>query len=399
MPSIVSFDRAKVLYIFYLVAMHQTLLAARSQAVHLLAYPTVHCGTETMMGLLLISGWVASMTWKDGTWKDYMKKKALRLLPAYYIAVIITLVPVMMENSGPAEISEYALEVLTLGAWNPRLMWVSKNRPLWFMSVLLLFHYTAPFFLPLIRKAGARSLLALFIALYLVRLGASALTLLVLGRTYHGLHGLDRAVHMWMPTQMLLPFMGSVLQQFVARLDIPKWVRRIHVRLLADASLLILCSLSLFMPTTGNVIIDGLIKYTNLLNGPALVVSVALISVDCNSLVWITSAWPELARLFDSMLSLSYVLFLTHWPLALVLKHAQLFSADSLTSLVGTYCSSIIFAILMKALVIDPFGRWVHAWLHDVSPPAEQRLLTCASDPPEQRAFNPEKERVSSYGS
>merc|ERR1719401_1959951 len=139
----------------------------------------------------------------------------------------------------PSEMFQYALEALTLGAWNPRLIWVSSNRPLWFMSVLLFFHYTAPYFLPLIKNVenvGVLSLLVLFIVLYLTRLGIAALTVLEM-HDPGKFDGHRRLIHMWMPTQMFLPFMGSILQQFVARLDIPEWISRLHVRFLADASL------------------------------------------------------------------------------------------------------------------------------------------------------------------
>ena len=38
-------------------------------------------GVELMMGMMLISGWLSSATWKDASWANHMQKKVARLIP------------------------------------------------------------------------------------------------------------------------------------------------------------------------------------------------------------------------------------------------------------------------------------------------------------------------------
>merc|ERR1719454_1845062 len=94
--AILSFDRYKAIYILSLVGFHQHLLGNPTHKVQVssfMPYTTVDHGVELMMGMLLITGWLSSATWKEASWKDHMKKKVARLIPPYAMALILTAVP------------------------------------------------------------------------------------------------------------------------------------------------------------------------------------------------------------------------------------------------------------------------------------------------------------------
>ena len=89
-----SFNLIKVLYIFLLIPYHITCVADvvknnPTYASYYLPYKTTGHGLEYMAGLLFISGWLSHATTKPGAkFIDQMKKKLLRLLPAYYFGAI-----------------------------------------------------------------------------------------------------------------------------------------------------------------------------------------------------------------------------------------------------------------------------------------------------------------------
>jgi len=378
--AVVSFDRTKAFYIFTLVAFHQVFLKAPSHSVQIsqhLPYETVDHGVEMMMGMSLISGWLSSSTWKNISWKEHMTKKVARLIPAYIVAVAITGISLMMRGTW-VRVFHFALDCVTLGGWNPYLIWWSCNRPLWFISTLLTYHYLSPPFLRWTRRRSVVELAASLLLLYLTRLALACSVLVFLAGRPGGLQENARVIHVWSPTQIWIPFMGAILEQLVANLQVPSSTKRWHVWLASDLLLLILIAFTLFVPQTGTPLADALIAYANLITGPLLLALVALMSCDSNSFRKLTSITEGSCRLFSNMLKLSYTLYLTHWPIAEILHDAGFFDEDSWDCMLGTTLVSILLALCCDTIVVEPFTKFFCSLVSPKRPPADPEKGTIA---------------------
>jgi len=387
-----SFDRAKALYIFMLVGLHQRFLRITSPENSLsvsdhLGYDTVDHGVELMMALMLISGWLSSATWKDNGWHEHMRKKVARLIPAYIVAVVITLVPVVLMGRNWWDVFEFTLEMLTLGGWNPALEWTSFNRPLWFISTLLSYHYVSPLFLPKVRALTVRQLAALYVGLYLLRQFLGLMTLL----TLRGLYGEDelpryvRVIHLWAPTQVWLPLMGAALQQLAAKVEIPSWFTNTVAWVVTDVLMVVTVILTIFVPSTGSVVWDAMIAYMNLLTGPFLTLLVVFMSVDAGTLWYLTTRTEEIRKLFGTMLSASYPLYLVHWPLVLLMERAGLFASDSWDSALGAWACCVLLSVLIDTLAVGPFTRVLVQQLENCRPRRIERERQSADLKPKLR--------------
>jgi len=281
--AILSFDRYKAIYILCLVGFHQHLLSNPGHNVHMsarLPYQTVNHGVEMMMGMLLMTGWLSSATWKEATWKDHMKRKLSRLIPPYIVALFLTLLPVAWQCRQWTCWLQYALECTTLAGWNPALMWWTHNRPLWFMSTILTYLYISPFFLRWIRKQSVKGLLAFLLGLYLVRTGLAVAALICIQSIFGSLDE-GRVIHTWSPMQVWIPGMGAVLEQLAERISVPDRVKKCHLWIATDLLLLVVLVLTQTVPTTENELLDRLIEYSNLLTAFPLMLLITLMSCDC----------------------------------------------------------------------------------------------------------------------
>jgi len=326
---IITFDCVKAIYIFFLVAFHQKLLVAPVNSIYVsdhFPYETIDHGVEPMMALLLISGWLSSQTWRDVQWSVHMRKKVLRLLPPYFIGWIFTSIPVVATVRSWPGVVQYLLEGFALGGWSPALQWTSCNRPLWFVSCLLCYHYVSPSFLRWIRKLSRRQLVALWLALYALRLIIAAVVLISLQRVYgREAAAYSRVLHLWAPCQVWVPSMGAILERLTSVIEIPECVTRSRLRFASDSLTIVGICLITMIPTGADLLIDSLLAYTNLAAGPVIAILVLLWSFDSNSVRALRNASPDTQKLLGSMLSVSYTLYLTHWPFALIMKHAGVF--------------------------------------------------------------------------
>ncbi|CAE7528026.1 PFP-BETA1 [Symbiodinium pilosum] len=383
--AVVSFDRVKAFYILGLVGFHQSLLNApnhRVQVSHYLPYPTIDHGVELMMGMMLISGWLSSATWKDATWADHMRKKVARLIPPYIVAVCFTALPLVLAYQSWHNLLQYVLEILTVGGWNPFLTFWTANRPLWFLSTLLTYHYVSPFFLRWTRRQSVRHLLVVLAFLYLLRTVVACVVLLVLEQWTGDLQTYGRIIHLWSPTQIWVPFMGAILQQLTVRTTLPAWVRKWHIWVLTDFLILVFVGCTHFLPKTGLPYVDALIAFNNLATGPLQLILVALVSCDCNSFRVLSSLTKGSCQLAASLLKLSYTIYLTHWPWAVCMHYAGLFSLDSWNSMLATWATSILFAIVLDFVVVDPFTAMFYGWIM----PQKPKPSTPAEDPTKNTA-------------
>jgi len=188
-----AFNIIKVIYIFMLIPYHITVVANvvtnnRSYPSYDLPYPTTDHGLEYMAGLLFISGWLSHATTKPGTtFIEQMKKKLLRLLPTYYIGAIpLTLFCILYEaavgklngpsgNTGIAV--EFVLELFTFGSWNPALLFWTRNRPLWFISVLLTYHYCSTYYLTWVRGSSFNTVASTLLLFVVTRFAVACIIL------------------------------------------------------------------------------------------------------------------------------------------------------------------------------------------------------------------------------
>eukprot|EP00439_Symbiodinium_sp_Y106_P013826 s1427_g1.t6 len=364
--AVVSFDLVKAFYILGLVGYHQHLLNApnhRVQVAHYLAYQNVDHGVELMMGMMLISGWLSSATWKDASWANHMQKKVARLIPPYIVAVGFTALPLALECGSWDCLLQYGLEILTIGGWNPMLSSWTMNRPLWFLSTLLAYHYVSPFFLRWTRRHSVRRLAITLVALYALRTGIACLVLMLLDRWTGDLEAYARIIHLWSPMQIWVPFMGAILEQITMRTMLPAWVRKWHIWFLTDVLMLVLIGCTNFLPSTGLPFVDALLAYNNLVSGPFQLVLVVLVSCDCNSFRLLFSLTDGTRKLAAATLKLSYTIYLTHWPWAVCMHYAGLFGQDSWNSMLATWATSILFAILLDFIIIDPFTAKFCGWI------------------------------------
>ncbi|CAE7546301.1 PFP-BETA1 [Symbiodinium natans] len=163
--------------------------------------------------------------------------------------------------------------------------------------------------------------------------------------------------------------MGALLEQITVRTTLPAWVRKWQVWLLSDFLIIVLLGCSFCLPTTGLPMVDALIAYNNLVTGPLQLALVVLVSCDCNSFRLLFSLTEGSRKLAASMLKLSYTIYLTHWPWAICMHLAGLFSLDSWNSMLATWGTSVLFAIFLDFVVVDPFTAAFCGW---ITPPKPQ---------------------------
>jgi hypothetical protein len=82
---------------------------------------------------------------------ELIRKKLLRLLPSYLFGALpLTLMCIIYEaatnpngiqslGGGAGVAIQFVLECFTIGSWNPALLFWTRNRPLWFISELLIY--------------------------------------------------------------------------------------------------------------------------------------------------------------------------------------------------------------------------------------------------------------------
>lgn len=235
-----AFNIIKVLYIFFLVPFHITCAANVVSnnpvyASYYLPYQTTGHGLEYMAGLLLISGWLSHTTTKPGTkFLDQMKKKLLRLLPSYYFgAMPLTLLCIIYEGctgklytaGGPGGVAaQFVLDLLTMGSWNPALLFWTRNRPLWFMSNLLTYHYCSAGFLNWIRNTSPYYVSGFIIGCLILRLVTAVIILVCLVRIFPTTYSsYSRILHLCSLDQIYLPFIGAALAEFAKRVGSLTW--------------------------------------------------------------------------------------------------------------------------------------------------------------------------------
>jgi len=364
--AILSFDRYKAGYILVLVGFHQHLLTNPRHSIQIsahLPYQTVDHGVELMMGMLLITGWLSSATWKENTWKGHMKKKVSRLMPPYIMTLVLTAIPVAASCRSWTCWFQFSLECTTFSGWNPALIWWTYNRPLWFMSTVLTYHYASPFYLRWIRKRSVRELMLSLLGLYFLRTGLAAAVLFVLQALFGSLEDVGRAIHCFSPLQVWVPAMGAILEQLAQRVTVPLWVTKMHLWIATDMLIVMIVLLTVPVPSTQSEVLNRLIEYSNLLTGLALMLLVTLMSCDCNSLRFCTSATQGLREFFAGLLNVSYTMFLTHWPLDMLFQMAGLFRADSWDSVIGSWSVQVCIAIFLDNVVMDSFTRLFMRWL------------------------------------
>eukprot|EP00442_Polarella_glacialis_P019671 CAMPEP_0115087440 /NCGR_PEP_ID=MMETSP0227-20121206/23288_1 /TAXON_ID=89957 /ORGANISM="Polarella glacialis, Strain CCMP 1383" /LENGTH=473 /DNA_ID=CAMNT_0002477301 /DNA_START=67 /DNA_END=1488 /DNA_ORIENTATION=- len=403
--AILSFDRYKACYILSLIGFHQYLLSNPSHNIQLssfMPYPTVDHGVEMMMGMLLITGWLSSATWKEASWRDHMKKKVSRLIPPYIMALVLTALPLCLRCREWTCFFQYGLECTTLAGFNPALMWWTNNRPLWFLSTILCYHYASPFFLRWIRRLSVKQLFFALVGLYVVRTGLAVATLLSLQAIYGDLETTGRVIHCWTPLQVWVPAMGAILQQLSQKVFVPTCTTKAHVWIATDLMIVIVGALTFSIPAPENEVLSRMIEYK--FTGPPLMLLITLMSCDCNSFRFFTSLTAGSRNFFAGLLSVSYTLYLVHWPLDLLFKMAGLFSEDSWDSVVGASSLEVCFAIFLDLVVMDSFTRACIAWLQKSGLQGpDQKTTQAAEKGPDQKTtqaaeMGPEKSDEAAAG-
>lgn len=374
--AILSFDRYKAIYILKLVGFHQLFLGNPTHKVQLanfVPYSTEDHGVELMFGMLLITGWLSSATWKDMPWKDHMKKKVARLIPPYIMTVILTAVPVAMTCREWTCVFQYVTECTTLAGWNPASMWWTCNRPLWFLSTVLTYHYASPWYLRWIQKRSVKQLCLALIGLYALRTVLAIATLLSLQEIFGSLNNTARIIHCWTPMQVWVPAMGAILEQLVQKVPVPDCIKKVHLWIATDVTIALVLSLTNTIPRTGSPMLNAIISYNNLCTGIPLMLLIPLLSCDCNSLRFLTSATQGLRDFYAGLLGLSYTLYLTHWPLDIMFSLGGLWVSDSWDSVMGCWATEICLAIFIDMVIMDSVTRLFVWWLQG---PAKQSQKT-----------------------
>jgi len=264
---------------------------------------------------------------------------------------------------------QYALDLLTVGGWNPMLIWWSANRPLWFISLLLSYHYVAPRYLSWLRKESTSTLKLwiVLISLYLVRTATHLLSLWViftfsrkespeLAAEDSFFYDHSRLIHTWTPCQVCIPFMGATLYQISERYDVEK-IGKVAKWILTDTVTVLATSLCIFIPSLDNEYWSPVITLSDLFVGPLFLIGVYLYQFDQNTLVWLYRTYSGCSNLFDAMISLSYTLYLTHWPLMFVVtQYFGYFSEDSTESVIALTVISILFALFCRLFFVLPLS-------------------------------------------
>ena len=382
-----SFNIIKAMFIFLLVPYHITVVArlvpsVPSYASFYLPYPTTYHGLEFMMGLLFISGWLSHATTKPGiTFSELMKKKLLRLLPAYYIGgIVFTWVCIVWEAStgnlhGPSGGLgvgiQFALELLTLGSWNPALLFWTRNRPLWFISTLLCYYYFLPIYLPWVRGLKSTKIVfSVMIGMVVVRMLLGLTIYYTLTFIFpHTYEHYPRIAHLWSVTQIFQPFIGCTLCEFSNRIGRLKWHRNTIWRVTDFVTIFTVCMAMFVMSpplwgsqfdietgkfvneSKGEYIFGSLCAFSQFLVWPMMLMAVYLYSHDQSTLTWIYTCYPSF---FEAGVAASFPLFLTHWPILLIIQKTKTFDTTSGVSVIMLFCVCLSTSLVYDNFVISP---------------------------------------------
>lgn len=389
--TIKSFQTIKVIYIFLLIPYQITISSGYiknhpSYASYDLKYEHYHGhstdhGLEYMMGLLLIAGYLSYTTTKpDFSSVEFMKKKLLRLLPSYYFGAIpLTLLCIIMEGinynasddvSITCIIGQFILECLTLGSWNPLQLIYTRNRPLWFISVLMMFHYTSPYYFPWLKHQNTSNLIILILCGIFTRLVVIVLTLvailIIYPKTYYKY---SRVPHIWAVAQILVPYIGALLGEFTTRIGKLTW-NKTSIWRATDLITFLTFSTCFFpsayflVPSDSNQLefmLNALFSIGDILVWPLFLVGIYLHSHDISTFSWINQFYP---KLFNDGQNISYPLYLMHWPIILLLKQSKALDEYNPVSVIVAYATCLVTALFVDRYVIAPVEIYLEGKIH-----------------------------------
>lgn len=126
-----------------------------------------------------------------------------------------------------------------------------------------------------------------------------------------------------------------------------------------------------FSQSLAGYYIDALCAYTDMLVMPLLLLAVYLYSHDKSTLTWIYLQHP---KLFDDGLSVSYPLFLMHWPVMLMLQDSAVFITNRAVSVIMIFATCILVAVFMDSYVVMPLEEKIIAY---VDPPKPKVIKVC----------------------
>lgn len=255
-------------------------------------------------------------------------------LGAIPLSLICIIIRISVDSHSPTRIvqlfAQFLLEVVTLGPWNPAMIWWTSNLPLWFMNTLLAYYYVSWHFIRWLRAVeSVRFLIALLVALVVVRAVTASAVLVALMYVYpdtYATYGF--LIHTWTVVQLSLPFMGAILAEIAARVG-PMKLTKIQIWALTDVWSLCAVSLAFFIgPFSSNDRVSyffaNMCDYGDLLVAPFLIIGLYLHSHDFSTLSFLYSRFP---RFWADLVRMSFPAFLFHWPIMICLI---IFSRDSL---------------------------------------------------------------------
>lgn len=142
---------------------------------------------------------------------------------------------------------QFILDLPTMGSWNPALLFWTRNRPLWFISTLLTYHYCSTGYLNWIRSTSTRFIAVFIIACLVLRLVTSLVVLVCLVRIFPTTYtSYPRIIHLWSIDQIYLPFIGAALAEYSKRIGSLSWSPN-NIWRATDLVTVVAISLSLFV--------------------------------------------------------------------------------------------------------------------------------------------------------
>eukprot|EP00930_Biecheleria_cincta_P025266 TRINITY_DN18000_c0_g1_i1.p1 TRINITY_DN18000_c0_g1~~TRINITY_DN18000_c0_g1_i1.p1 ORF type:complete len:217 (+),score=45.67 TRINITY_DN18000_c0_g1_i1:762-1412(+) len=171
--------------------------------------------------------------------------------------------------------------------------------------------------------------------------------------------------------------MGAILEQLAQKVSVPDSITKAHLWIATDVTMLVVAALTDCIPIFDMEMLDTLIAYNSLCTGIPLMLLITLLSCDCNSLRFCTSATKGLQDFFAGLLGLSYTLYLVHWPLDILFREAGLFEPDTWDSVAGCWAMEVCFAIFLDMVLMDSVTRAFVVWLQG---PAKQSQKTEKAD-------------------
>ena len=373
-----TYGRVKVIYDILLVLLLPELVGTSGYHLSIascIPYVKGEHGLEGVQALLLLTGWLSSLMWKDVPWSEHMTRRVARLLPPYLVAVALTGAVVAITCNYGACWAQLLLEAGTLGGWNPLILWLSQNRPLWFVSTVMTYHYLSPFYLRWLRHRSAPGLALLFLGLCALR-SCTAVTALLAFPTVVS----PQVIRVWAPVQVWLPLLGAVLHQLGERCagDMPASMNIQALWLAAGCLVLIwmahdsttlLGVVASLIPGVDVEVVQSLVTETNLKTGVSFPIAVFLMHCVDGTFGAIERlrglrGVRSVCSIVGFVLNISFTLYLTHWPLVVLLQSFGLV-AGSWRGLLGLWIVSILFASIVETLVMQPVALHCNAWLWD----------------------------------